>query len=66
MTVSQEIQEFLLDNAVERFLKYVKIWTTTDEETGKGIDKADFKKLPEICYTVDGGESSKFKVKSLS
>jgi len=29
---------------------------TTDEETGLGIDKADIKKLPEICYTVDGGE----------
>jgi len=29
---------------------------TTDEETGLGIDKADLKKLPKICYTVDGGE----------
>ncbi|MFX1379300.1 MAG: peptidase T [Promethearchaeota archaeon] len=29
---------------------------TTDEETGLGIDKADLKKLPKICYTIDGGE----------
>jgi len=29
---------------------------TTDEEIGLGIDKADLKKLPKICYTVDGGE----------
>jgi len=34
---------------------------TTDEETGKGIDKADKKKLPEICYTVDGGEMGEFE-----
>ncbi|MFW9939574.1 MAG: peptidase T [Candidatus Thorarchaeota archaeon] len=31
MEISKEIQEFLLDNAVERFLRYVKIWTTSDE-----------------------------------
>ncbi|MFX1323500.1 MAG: peptidase T, partial [Promethearchaeota archaeon] len=31
MVFSKEIQEFLLNNAVERFLRYVKIWTTTDE-----------------------------------
>jgi len=29
--ISKEIQEFLLDNAVERFLRYVKVWTTSDE-----------------------------------
>ncbi|MFW9818078.1 MAG: peptidase T [Candidatus Thorarchaeota archaeon] len=29
---------------------------TTDEETGLGIDKADLKKLPKVCYTIDGGE----------
>jgi tripeptide aminopeptidase len=29
---------------------------TTDEEIGLGIDKVDMKKLPKICYTVDGGE----------
>jgi tripeptide aminopeptidase len=29
---------------------------TTDEETGMGISKVDMKKLPKICYTVDGGE----------
>ena len=34
---------------------------TTDEETGKGIDKADKKKLPEICYTVDGGDMGEFE-----
>ena len=31
MTLSKEIQELLLDNAVERFLRYVKVWTTSDE-----------------------------------
>ncbi|MFX0029051.1 MAG: peptidase T [Candidatus Hermodarchaeota archaeon] len=31
MELSREIQEFLLNDAVERFLRYVKIWTTTDE-----------------------------------
>ena len=29
---------------------------STDEETGLGIDKVDLKRLPKICYTVDGGE----------
>ena len=29
---------------------------TPDEETGLGIDNVDKKKIPEICYTVDGGE----------
>ena len=31
MAISKEIQEFLLNDAVERFLRYVKIWTTSDE-----------------------------------
>ncbi|MHA2282012.1 MAG: peptidase T [Promethearchaeota archaeon] len=31
MELSKEIQEFLLNDAVERFLRYVKIWTTSDE-----------------------------------
>ncbi len=34
---------------------------TTDEETGIGIDKVDRKKLPDICYTVDGGEIGEFE-----
>ena len=34
MILSEEIQNFLLDNALERFLRYVKIWTTSDENTG--------------------------------
>ncbi|MFX1418445.1 MAG: peptidase T [Promethearchaeota archaeon] len=34
----------------------IVICFTTDEETGLGIDKVDMKKLPKICYTVDGGE----------
>jgi len=29
---------------------------TPDEETGKGISKVDKKRLPQICYTLDGGE----------
>ncbi|MFX0137866.1 MAG: peptidase T [Candidatus Hodarchaeota archaeon] len=29
---------------------------TPDEETGKGISKVDKEKLPEVCYTLDGGE----------
>ena len=31
MTISKEIQEFLLNDALERFLRYVKVWTTSDE-----------------------------------
>ncbi|MBY8989288.1 MAG: peptidase T [Candidatus Lokiarchaeota archaeon] len=31
MELSREIQEFLLKDAVERFLRYVKVWTTSDE-----------------------------------
>jgi tripeptide aminopeptidase len=30
MKVSKEIQEFLLRNTLERFLRYVRIWTTSD------------------------------------
>ncbi|MFX1457113.1 MAG: peptidase T [Promethearchaeota archaeon] len=29
---------------------------TPDEETGMGISKVDKKRLPDICYTVDGGK----------
>ena len=31
MELSKEIQEFLLKDAVGRFLRYVKIWTTSNE-----------------------------------
>ena len=31
MDLSKEIQEFLLNEALERFLRYVKVWTTSDE-----------------------------------
>ncbi|MHA2038065.1 MAG: peptidase T [Promethearchaeota archaeon] len=34
----------------------IVICFTPDEETGIGIDKVEEKKLPDICYTVDGGE----------
>ena len=34
---------------------------TVDEEAGKGIDKADMEKLPETCYTVDGGQMGEFE-----
>jgi tripeptide aminopeptidase len=34
----------------------IVICFTTDEETGLGIDKVDLKKLPKVCYTIDGGE----------
>jgi len=30
MSISKNIQNFLLSDAVERFLRYVKIWTTSD------------------------------------
>ena len=33
MVISKEIQEFLLNDALERFLRYVKIWTTSDESS---------------------------------
>jgi tripeptide aminopeptidase len=32
MAIVEEIQKFLLNDAVERFLRYVKIWTTSDEK----------------------------------
>lgn len=31
MELTKDIQEFLLNDALERFLRYVKIWTTSDE-----------------------------------
>ncbi|KKL74488.1 hypothetical protein LCGC14_2064400 [marine sediment metagenome] len=34
----------------------VYICFTTDEETGLGISNVNKKKIPEICYTIDGGE----------
>ncbi|MFX1501910.1 MAG: hypothetical protein ACFFDH_13180, partial [Promethearchaeota archaeon] len=30
MKLTKEIQEFLLDEALKRFLRYVKVWTTSD------------------------------------
>jgi len=33
MELTKEIQEFLLNNTLERFLRYVKIWTTSDEKS---------------------------------
>jgi len=33
MAISKEIQAFLLDDAIERFMRYVKIWTTSDEKS---------------------------------
>lgn len=33
MKISKEIQEFLLKDALERFLRYVKVWTTSDESS---------------------------------
>ncbi|MFX1571739.1 MAG: peptidase T [Promethearchaeota archaeon] len=33
MALSKEIQEFLLNDALERFLKYVRVWTTSDESS---------------------------------
>ncbi len=47
-------------NAWRKFdkLKHGPIYIcfTPDEEIGLGIDKVDKNKIPEICYTVDGGE----------
>jgi tripeptide aminopeptidase len=34
----------------------ITICFTVDEETGLGIDKVNMKRLPKICYTIDGGE----------
>ena len=33
MSISKEIQGFLLNNSIERFLRYVKVWTTSDENS---------------------------------
>ncbi len=34
----------------------IYICFTPDEETGLGIENVNKKKIPEICYTIDGGE----------
>jgi len=36
MEITKDIQEFLLENALTRFLRYVKVWTTSDE-TGESV-----------------------------
>ncbi|MFX1317234.1 MAG: peptidase T [Promethearchaeota archaeon] len=33
MIISKEIQDFLLNEALKRFLRYVKVWTTSDESS---------------------------------
>ncbi len=33
ISISKEIQDFLLNDALERFLRYVRIWTTSDEKS---------------------------------
>jgi len=33
MAISKDIQGFLLNDATERFMRYVKIWTTSDEKS---------------------------------
>jgi tripeptide aminopeptidase len=33
MKIDKEIQDFLLNDALERFLRYVKVWTTSDESS---------------------------------
>ena len=33
MSISKEIQDFLLNDALDRFLRYVKFWTTSDESS---------------------------------
>jgi len=33
MPISEEIQKFILNEAVERFLRYVKVWTTSSESS---------------------------------
>ena len=34
----------------------IYICFSPDEETGLGMTKVNKKNLPDICYTVDGGE----------
>ncbi|MCK4778687.1 MAG: peptidase T [Candidatus Lokiarchaeota archaeon] len=47
-------------NAWKKFSQFkhgpIFICFTPDEETGLGIDNVDREKIPEICYTVDGGD----------
>ncbi len=33
MIITKEIQEFILGEAIKRFLRYVKVWTTSDENS---------------------------------
>ena len=37
---------------------------TPDEETSLGIHKVDIKKLPKICYTIDGGAMGELEYES--
>jgi len=33
MNLSVEVQDFILNDVIERFLRYVKVWTTSDDES---------------------------------
>jgi tripeptide aminopeptidase len=35
MKISKKIQEFLMHESVERFLRYVKLWSTSDEKSSR-------------------------------
>jgi len=57
MILSEEIQNFLLDNAVERFLRYVKNWTTSDENT---------ETIPSTQGQIEFGKLLKEELKNLN
>ena len=57
MAISKEIQEFLLNNVVERFLRYVKIWTTSDE---------NIESVPSTKIQLDLGKVLVDELKSLN
>ena len=33
MNISAEVKEFILNDAIERFLRYVRIWTSSEEDS---------------------------------
>ena len=61
MNLSQEIQKLLKEEVTERFLKYVKIWTTSDENSQKNPSSKNQFELGKILLK----ELKKLKLKDV-
>ena len=57
MSISKEIQEFLLDDSIKRFLRYVKRWTTSEENS---------KSFPSTNNQIDFGKLLTEELKNLN